>query len=155
MSCAEHAFALMLMLARRLDVLSGLVTVERIEANRARYRPFDRRHTPGGNIRASAGLRALHGATIGIIGLGEIGREIAMRAKAFAMRVLYHQRSRVPEGEERELDVTPCAARDAAGGKRLDHAAAADRAFDARSDRPRRVGARSSPAPASSTSPTR
>jgi glyoxylate reductase len=49
------------------------------------------------------GTRALNGATIGIIGLGEIGREIAIRARAFAMNVLYHQRTRAPESEELEL----------------------------------------------------
>ena len=63
---------------------------------RRRYRPFDRRHTPGGNFARVGGTRALNGATIGIIGLGEIGREIALRAQAFGMRVLYHQRTRCP-----------------------------------------------------------
>jgi phosphoglycerate dehydrogenase-like enzyme len=102
-SCAEHAFGLMLMLARKLDELDGLVTAERIEAARGAYRPFERRHTPGGNYARVGGTRALNGATIGVIGLGEIGREIAIRARAFGMRILYHQRTRVPEAEEREL----------------------------------------------------
>jgi phosphoglycerate dehydrogenase-like enzyme len=102
-SCAEHAFGLMLMLARKLDELHGLVTVERIEALQGSYRPYDRRHTPGGNYARLGGSRALNGATIGIIGLGEIGHEIAVRARAFDMTVLYHQRTRVPEVEEREL----------------------------------------------------
>jgi len=102
-SCAEHAFALMLALARKLDTLNGLVSVERIEAARGAFRPFDRRHTPGGNYARVGGTRALSGATIGIIGLGEIGREIAIRAQAFGMRVLYHQRTRAPESEEQEL----------------------------------------------------
>jgi phosphoglycerate dehydrogenase-like enzyme len=101
-SCAEHAFGLMLMLARKLDELDGVVTVERIKAKQGTYRPFDRRHTPGGNFVRMGGTRALNGATIGIIGLGEIGREIAIRARAFAMNVLYHQRTRVPD-EEHEL----------------------------------------------------
>lgn len=105
-SCAEHAFALMLMLARKLDVLNGLVTVERMAAKGFPFRPFDRRHTPGGNYGRVGGTRALCGATIGIIGLGEIGREIAIRANAFGMRVLYHQRSRAPESEETELKAT-------------------------------------------------
>jgi phosphoglycerate dehydrogenase-like enzyme len=100
-SCAEHAFGLMLMLARKLDQLDGLVTVERIKAKQGTYRPFDRRHTPGGNFVRIGGTRALNGATIGIIGLGEIGREIARRAAAFDMRVLYHQRTRGSEAEER------------------------------------------------------
>jgi phosphoglycerate dehydrogenase-like enzyme len=102
-SCAEHAFGLMLMLARKLDELDGVVTVERIKAKQGAYQPFDRRHTPGGNFARMGGTRALNGATIGIIGLGEIGREIAVRAKAFAMNVLYHQRTRAPDAEEREL----------------------------------------------------
>jgi phosphoglycerate dehydrogenase-like enzyme len=103
-SCAEHAFGLMLMLARKLDELDGLVTVERIKAARGAYHPYQRNHTPGGNYARLGGTRALNGATIGIIGLGEIGREIAVRARAFDMNVLYHQRTRAPDGEERELN---------------------------------------------------
>jgi phosphoglycerate dehydrogenase-like enzyme len=104
-SCAEHAFALIFMLARKIGQLDGLVTIERIKAARGAYRPYDRRHTPGGNFARFGGTRALNGATIGIIGLGEIGREIARRARAFDMNVLYHQRTRAPEAEERALDV--------------------------------------------------
>src|ERR1044071_4029395 len=99
-SCAEHAFGLMLMLARKLG---ELVTIERIKAKQGAFKPFQRPHTPGGNYARLGGTRALNGATIGIIGLGEIGREIAIRARAFAMNVLYHQRTRAPESEEREL----------------------------------------------------
>lgn len=99
-SCAEHAFGLMLMLARKLDELDGLVTVERIKARQGAFRPFQRQHTPGGNYARLGGTRQLNGATIGIIGLGEIGREIAIRARAFEMNVLYHQRTRAPESDE-------------------------------------------------------
>jgi phosphoglycerate dehydrogenase-like enzyme len=105
-SCAEHAFALMLMLSRKLETVSGLVTAERINASGRELRPYDRRHTPGANYPRVGGTRALHGATIGIIGLGEIGREIALRAAAFGMRVLYYQRTRAPVDEERELQAT-------------------------------------------------
>ena len=103
MSCAEHAFALILALARRLESTCGLVTAERIKAAGLTLRPFDRHHTPGGNYARIGGTRALHGATIGIIGLGEIGREIALRAAAFGMRVLYYQRTPAPAAEEHEL----------------------------------------------------
>jgi glyoxylate reductase len=41
----------------------------------------------------------LHHATLGIVGLGRIGTEMARRAKGFSMRVLYHNRSRRPEVE--------------------------------------------------------
>jgi glyoxylate reductase len=36
----------------------------------------------------------VHGATLGIVGLGRIGAAIARRAKGFAMPILYHNRNR-------------------------------------------------------------
>lgn len=41
----------------------------------------------------------LHRATLGIVGLGRIGRAIARRGSGFEMRVLYTGRSRHPEAE--------------------------------------------------------
>lgn len=43
----------------------------------------------------------IHGATLGIIGMGRIGQAIARRASGFDMRVIYHNRSRLPEDVER------------------------------------------------------
>jgi D-3-phosphoglycerate dehydrogenase len=37
--------------------------------------------------------RGLHGRTLGIVGLGQIGREVALRARAFGMRVVAWSRS--------------------------------------------------------------
>ena len=48
----------------------------------------------------------VHGKTIGIVGLGRIGRAIARRARGFDMTVLYTKRSRIPEAEEGELAVS-------------------------------------------------
>jgi glyoxylate reductase len=48
--------------------------------------------------------RDLHGANLGIVGLGAIGQAIARRARGFGMTVLYTSRHRKPEAE-RELDV--------------------------------------------------
>lgn len=42
----------------------------------------------------------LHGATLGIIGMGRIGQAIARRSLGFDMRVLYHNRSRLPADRE-------------------------------------------------------
>jgi glyoxylate/hydroxypyruvate/2-ketogluconate reductase len=42
----------------------------------------------------------IHHATLGIVGMGRIGRAIARRASGFDMRVLYHNRSRLPPEEE-------------------------------------------------------
>ena len=43
--------------------------------------------------------------TLGIIGLGEIGRSVARRALGFNMRTLYYQRNRLPKEEEKKLNV--------------------------------------------------
>ncbi len=48
--------------------------------------------------------REVHSATLGIIGMGSIGRQVARRAKAFDMKVLYHNRRPRPEVEQ-ELGV--------------------------------------------------
>jgi phosphoglycerate dehydrogenase-like enzyme len=45
----------------------------------------------------------LSGKTLGLVGLGEIGREVARRARAFDMQILYHQRHPIPEPYERLL----------------------------------------------------
>jgi phosphoglycerate dehydrogenase-like enzyme len=105
-ACAELAIALMLTLAKKLHRLAGRISVEQLAEIGYRYRPFDRRHTPNSNWPRISGLRTLNAATLGIIGLGEIGREIAIRAAAFGMRILYYQRSRLSEAEERELAAT-------------------------------------------------
>lgn len=44
----------------------------------------------------------VHGATLGIVGMGRIGLAIARRAAGFSMRVLYANRNRLPEAQERE-----------------------------------------------------
>jgi glyoxylate reductase len=43
--------------------------------------------------------RDVHGATLGIVGLGAIGLAVARRARGFGMRVLYTSRGRKPEVE--------------------------------------------------------
>ena len=43
----------------------------------------------------------LHHTTLGIIGMGRIGQGIAKRALGFGMNVIYHNRSRLPEADEK------------------------------------------------------
>ncbi len=45
------------------------------------------------------------GQTLGIIGMGRIGRALAVRAQACGMRVVYHNRHRLAPDEELRLDV--------------------------------------------------
>jgi glyoxylate reductase len=48
----------------------------------------------------------VHGATLGIVGLGRIGQAVARRAAGFGMTVLYWSRSRAEPGIEREFGAT-------------------------------------------------
>lgn len=98
-ACAEHALLLMLALARKLHRTAGRVSFEQLRE--AGYAPklYDRRHTANSNWAHVPGLSILHGKTLGIVGLGEIGRELALRAAAFGMRIVYHQRRPLPVSE--------------------------------------------------------
>jgi glyoxylate reductase len=43
------------------------------------------------------------GKTLGIVGMGKIGAGVARRSRGFSMKVLYHNRRRIPPAEEAEL----------------------------------------------------
>jgi glyoxylate reductase len=45
------------------------------------------------------------GRTLGIVGMGKIGSAIAGRARGFEMRVLYHDRTRLPKERENALQI--------------------------------------------------
>jgi len=47
----------------------------------------------------------LQGKTLGILGLGRIGSVLAKRAKAFDMKIIYHNRTRVSKTKEKTLGV--------------------------------------------------
>jgi glyoxylate reductase len=84
---AELAFALILAAARRVVEMDGL--------------------TRRGEFRFWAPMLLLGtevtGKTLGIVGLGRIGKAVARRARGFDMRVLYHNRERLDTAEEREF----------------------------------------------------
>lgn len=105
---AEQAFAMMLALAKRLCTLNRMIDEESLKA--AGYSPklFDPNHCGKSNWARITGLGTLQGATYGAVGLGEIGREVAARARAFEMDVLYYQRNRLPEDIEGPLGATHC-----------------------------------------------
>ena len=46
----------------------------------------------------------LQGKTIGILGLGRIGSTLAKRAKAFDMKIIYHNRKHVTKSKEKSLN---------------------------------------------------
>lgn len=104
-ACAEQAMMMVLALAKRLAELNGRTTVRRLREAGFQPAPFDRAHTPGSNWARVSGISMLSGATMGIIGMGEIGREIAQRARSFDMRIVYTQRTRLAAEDEAALGV--------------------------------------------------
>jgi glyoxylate reductase len=81
---ADLAFALLLAAGRRL-----------VEGDRYARGPDFLRYDPSYLL-----CREVHGATLGIIGLGRIGAQVARRARAFDMTVLYHNRHPRPPAEK-------------------------------------------------------
>ena len=97
---AEHAIALMMAVGRKICETDGALDFAALRA--LGYRPalFDGDHISGANWARISGLKSLQGATLGAVGMGEVGREVAIRARALGMDVLYTQRRRLgPEIE--------------------------------------------------------
>ena len=84
---ADMAFALLMASARRLAEGHEYIL-------KGRWRTWSPMVLLGQDI---------HGATLGIIGLGRIGAEVAKRARGFNMRVLYHGPHRKSGQLEKEL----------------------------------------------------
>jgi glyoxylate reductase len=82
---ADLAFALILAIGRRI-----------VEGDKYARGPEFVRYDPTYLIG-----REVHHSTLGIIGLGRIGEQVARRAQGFDMKVLYHNRRRRPDAEER------------------------------------------------------
>ncbi|MCH7836637.1 MAG: D-glycerate dehydrogenase [Chloroflexi bacterium] len=82
---ADFTFALLLAAARRIP-----------EADR--YVRAGRWKTWGPSVLLG---RDVYGATLGIVGMGGVGTEVAKRAHGFGMRIVYHSRSRRPALERR------------------------------------------------------
>lgn len=85
---SEHVFALLLMWVRRWPRLYDL--------QRRGEWPTDRW--------SSLQPRELHGATLGVLGLGAIGREVARIGRGFGMRVLAMRRGARPGDADADAD---------------------------------------------------
>jgi phosphoglycerate dehydrogenase-like enzyme len=87
-SVSEHAIMLMLTVARKV--------------------PWQHANVSGGRWRGngpSPRMYELHDKTLGIVGLGTIGKKVARLAKAFGMRVQYYDIARLSEDAEDALGV--------------------------------------------------
>jgi len=103
-ACAEQAMMMILALAKRLCEVNKLTSTELLRQGGFQPKPFDRNHTPSSNWARIPNIQTLYGKSIGIIGMGEIGLEIAKRAKSFEMNILYTQRRPIDEMSEHRLD---------------------------------------------------
>jgi glyoxylate reductase len=99
---AEQACALMLALAKRIGEFNGVVEAAALRDAGLRVRPRSR-HIGYSNFAGITGLKTLLGATLGIVGFGEVGREVARRARAFEMAIAYFQRTRLAAAVEQEF----------------------------------------------------
>ncbi len=80
---ADLAFALLLAAGRRV-----------VEGDRHARGPAFTHYDPSFMLG-----REVHGSTLGILGMGRIGRQVALRAGGFGMKILYHNRTRSDEAE--------------------------------------------------------
>ena len=105
-STAEQGLMLMLALARQVTRNANLISVEQLKT--AGYQPttYNRAHTPNGNWARIPDMVTLYQKCLGIVGLGEIGRELALRAIALGMTIVYTQRSRLPAEVEKQYNAT-------------------------------------------------
>ena len=83
-SCADFTFALILAAARNVVMADRRI-------REGAWTVFDQGPYVGADV---------HGASLGIVGLGAIGAAVARRARGFDMRVLYTARGRKPDLEE-------------------------------------------------------
>ena len=107
-STAEQGLALMLALARQLTQNANLISVEQLKKSGYQPTTYDRSHTPNGNWARIPNMVTLYRKQLGIVGLGEIGRELALRALALGMRIVYTQRTRLPADVEQQYQATYC-----------------------------------------------
>jgi len=105
---AEHTMMLVLALAKRLPTITHRLTEQQMIAAGTPFRPYDTRHTAGANYARIPDLRILHDCTLGLLGLGEIGREVARIANVFGLTVFYYKKNRLSTDKEAELNVTYC-----------------------------------------------
>jgi glyoxylate reductase len=87
---ADHAWALMFAVGRRIAEADRLARAGIIPGSQSNYLT-----APG-----------ISGKTLGLVGVGGVGRAVAQRARGFPLRVIYHDPRRLAADEERTLGLT-------------------------------------------------
>jgi lactate dehydrogenase-like 2-hydroxyacid dehydrogenase len=103
---AEHAFALILALAKNI-IIAHQYTIEGAYRSLGIEPKVTSERSHGFQwMKMNDSIAELSGHSLGIIGFGDIGNEIAKRARAFDMKVMYYNRTRLEPDLEAELNVT-------------------------------------------------
>ena len=152
---AEQACALMLALAKRIGEFNGVVEEAALRDKGFSVRPRRPGYIGYSNFAGVTGLKTLLGATLGIIGLGEVGRDVARRARAFEMDVAYFQRTRLDAATEQEFGARYLPLHDLLAQSDYVVVQLPSNQFDPRHHRARTPSPASSPARCSSTWPAR
>lgn len=100
---AEHLLMQMLALLKRARPMHAIAT-SRQTWGREPKRTDE--NTFAYNWSGQRGIYGLWQATVGILGLGEIGVEVARRLRGFETRTLYYKRHRLPLTIEQELSLS-------------------------------------------------
>ena len=87
---ADHAWALMFAVGRRIAEADRLARAGVIPGSQSNYL-------------AAAGIS---GKTLGLVGVGGVGRAVAQRARGFPLKVVYHDPRRLPVADEAALGLT-------------------------------------------------
>jgi phosphoglycerate dehydrogenase-like enzyme len=100
---AEHIMMQMLILGKKLREIEAIALAASDEWGPSRRTDEDTFAYNWSNRQTIGGLWQ---QTVGIMGLGEIGAELARRLKGWDCPVLYHKRRRLPLSVEQELGLT-------------------------------------------------
>jgi lactate dehydrogenase-like 2-hydroxyacid dehydrogenase len=100
---AEHMVMQMLALGKKLREAEGVALQASTEWGLSKRTDED---TFAYNWSGRDNVEGLWRKTIGILGFGEIGAELARRLQGWDVRLLYHKRRRLPQSVEQELGLT-------------------------------------------------
>ena len=100
-SVAEHVILLILSLARNIIKAHQAAVARRDAKDKSKSEGPPKALFNWGKV---PNIQRLSGKTLGLIGFGENGQQVAVRAYALGMKINYHQRNRVEKSIEKKVE---------------------------------------------------